>query len=123
MSVKIQLKGLKDTQSLVKKTYTNFANEKLIENSVKALNALKLATPYKTGRCRASWTLSDNENYIIDAKYESPQLFTHLPKDTNDFLKLYISNGTPYIESLNAGTSLQAPSRFVENTMKFYFRL
>jgi len=36
---------------------------------------------------------------------------------------LYITNGTPYIEDLNAGTSLQAPPRFIEKTLSKYFRV
>jgi hypothetical protein len=61
----------------------------LERESLKLIDALKEATPVDTGRAREGWKLQDNK----------------------------IVNEVEYIEELNAGSSKQAPSHFIERTL------
>ncbi len=61
----------------------------LERESLKLLDALKEATPVDTGRAREGWKLQDNK----------------------------IVNEVEYIAELNAGSSKQAPSHFIERTL------
>ena len=85
-----------------------------------ATGALKDATPVDTGRARNSWALVENRNQFLDAKSGSQTPFIG-PPSKDEIEVLYITNGTPYIEDLNQGSSKQAPARFVETTMLKYF--
>lgn len=69
-------------------------NLKRIENKFKAaeeklLENLVAATPIDTGRARAGWKLKDHR----------------------------ITNDVEYVRELNHGTSKQAPSRYIEQTI------
>jgi hypothetical protein len=61
----------------------------LERESLKLIEALKEATPVDTGRARDGWKLQDGK----------------------------IINEVEYIEELNAGSSKQAPSHFIERTL------
>ena len=45
------------------------------------------------------------------------------PVPSDKIENLYITNGTPYIQELNAGSSVQAPARFIETTLSKYFNI
>jgi hypothetical protein len=55
----------------------------------KLVNSLRDATPVDTGRARAGWKVEENK----------------------------IINDVEYIDELNAGSSKQAPSHFIERTL------
>lgn len=96
------------------------------------------ATPYRSGRARASWNIDEgtspkgipavelpgNRLDATDAELEAAQeAYDHVYKaklayeapDGTDALT--ISNNLHYIENLNAGSSRQAPAGFFEATM------
>ena len=82
---------------------------------------MKNVTPVDSGRARGSWFISKTQSFRDgDATNAFPVLG---PIPTNQIETLYITNGTPYIEDLNAGSSQQAPPRFVEATLSKYFKV
>lgn len=80
------------------------------------------STPVDTGRAQWGWNCSiGKEDFTIPAEGEysldagrASKVFiiSDLKKSNAD--TLYICNAVPYIGHLNAGSSMQAPARFVE---------
>jgi len=88
------------------------------------LDELVKATPVDTGRARSNWLVGRNgpvraEQPVIDregavARAEGEAvLATVRPRDD-----VWLSNNVPYITLLNAGSSRQAPPRYVQETAK-----
>lgn len=90
-----------------------------------------IATPVDTGRARMGWNATINEpsNEVPapapaghKGQSQGGSEFYPMPKIKSSFLRgvikvtdtLYITNRVPYIGKLNAGSSSQAPARFVE---------
>jgi len=84
----MKVRGVKKTQNYVKKKSRNIVSEGKHRVSKHVLTDLKRETPVDTGRARDGWK-------IVGSK---------------------IINNVPYISYLNKGSSLQAPSHFVEKT-------
>lgn len=78
----------------------------------KLITDLELATPIDTGYARSRWNLTtlDKPGLGYNVKYSSV-LFNFLGKQYT------ISNDAEYIVFLNKGSSKQAPSYFIENTI------
>ncbi len=85
------------------------------------------ATPVKTGRTSASWTIAvgaPNLNIRPPGRYYVGSAFQRL-KATRRNLRgfklgdeIFIANGAPWIRKLNNGSSRQAPKRFVEAVVR-----
>jgi len=122
-SVKINVRG-------IAKEFAN-ADDELIKaintlqraSALAAVSNLQIVTPIDTGRARGSWTINktgslrDSGNFAVSAV----GMLGPIPSDQIE--TLYITNGTPYIQELNAGASNQSPPRFIENTLSKYFAL
>jgi hypothetical protein len=96
--MKIAIKNIESTFRELKKELEKEGapkKEQLVQEMVKELVN---ATPIDTGFAKSSWSYS---------------------KTTYGFL---VNNSAPYIEYLNAGTSLQAPSHFIETIALKYGR-
>lgn len=81
-----------------------------------------VATPFKTGRARNGWRVGDGQpdtalemlgpfdksgQARIDANRE-------VCKAHDTLASLYLDNEVPYVPDLNAGSSMQAPSGFIQ---------
>ena len=87
--ISIKIKGLNNVSKELS-TKFNSSLESSKNNIIKQLvNELKDNTPVDTGHARDSWTSNSNS----------------------------ITNDADYISELNAGSSKQAPSHFVEKTL------
>lgn len=77
-----------------------------------------ISTPVDTGRARFGWygTVNTPSSSVpAEGKYSMPDVATHMNIGTITVSdKIYITNRVPYIKKLNAGSSKQAPARFVE---------
>lgn len=115
--ISIALKGVKDEFARLDRETTEAINSLARLQAFDTMNKLKFATPVDTGRARNSWAVTDNKTTFKDAK-SGAVLPTFLPPVSDRKLEtLYLTNGTPYIEDLNQGSSKQAPARFVEATI------
>ena len=115
--ISIKLLGVSETLESNDKEFIKTINQLNALQAFETLNALKAATPVDTGRARNSWILTEKENEFSKGGLgESNFNLLGKPKE-NKVTPLFITNGTPYIESLNEGSSKQAPARFVEQTV------
>ena len=90
--------------------------KELRTRALQAFAAVKLATPVNTGRARNSWYIG------YQAQYKNTQSagVTILTKK-DKAQEIIVTNGTDYIQFLNDGTSIQAPTRFIEQAFLTYF--
>jgi len=89
---------------------------------LRVLGELEVSTPVKSGRARSNWNVSS----------AAPDLSTSdrtVPRDQSETIKSidadrinYVSNGLPYIQKLNDGSSKQAPQNFVDIAVKVAIR-
>lgn len=129
MSFKDRVNGLYDRKVI-----------KPLEKRVRAVaifldSELVNTTPVDTGRARMNWQVGLNTALtgIIPWSDESKKDTSFIPARQNDAIKgisgykvtdtIYISNNLPYIETLNAGSSKQAPAGFVQNAIQRAKRL
>lgn len=108
----------KQFANVVKKRVTNYS----VMAGIQAYSDVSVKTPVDTGRARYSWYCSINTidytttpegKWVFDPLRASKAFASAKPSDN-----LYIANSTPYIKSLNQGSSTQAPARFVEMTVE-----
>eukprot|EP00916_Digyalum_oweni_P015429 GHVL01025250.1.p1 GENE.GHVL01025250.1~~GHVL01025250.1.p1 ORF type:complete len:134 (+),score=10.77 GHVL01025250.1:930-1331(+) len=125
MSVSVNLKGLEDTFKEVDTRVIELVNQGQRLNALQAVNDLVQVTPVDTGRARSSWALSSYPGVVRDNTGERLTSGSIIlgPVSNNTIEQLYITNGAPYIQDLNLGSSLQAPPRFIEKTIGRYFNL
>lgn len=99
--------------------------DKLLGDTVKEvsldfLSLVSAATPRDTGRAAASWQITTDGSIPDAPETTSVQSSINNAKSklsgakSDKFLKVTVSNNLPYIESLNEGSSDQAPAYFVE---------
>jgi hypothetical protein len=119
----IQLKGADKELARVEEEVMLLTNQALRISAPQAKAELQLRTPVLTGRARGSWNLSPIQNNMRDTKLAntSPMIFLP-PPSHKKFDTLYLTNGVPYIQDLNMGSSTQAPARFIEGTVFKYFK-
>lgn len=91
--MKILIDGLESSFKEALYQLKKEATAALPTSATKIVHDLKEATPVDTGRARDGWVQEDAHDGVV------------------------ILNEVPYIESLNAGHSKQAPSFFVEKTL------
>ncbi len=91
----------------------NTAIEKETENRVKELIVdLAFVTPKDTGYAASRWTYDSVEKPVITYKVKFSNFLLNL--GSKEYI---VSNDTPYIVYLNKGSSKQAPSYFIEQTI------
>lgn len=122
MSVSVKLKNVDSTFNGINKDVNKLINSAQRISAFQAQTELKLVTPVDQGRARGSWHTSNTAKDFKDAQdtVVTNSLLGPIPTDTVE--SLYITNGTPYIQELNQGSSRQAPARFIEKTISKYFR-
>ena len=98
----------RDTQS--------FIADQLRTRALQALGDVRLATPVDTGRARNSWRIGYTAQF---ANSTAPGV--DLLVRTGEVREIIVTNGTDYIQLLNDGSSVQAPTRFIEQAFLRYF--
>ena len=122
MSFKAQIKGVKRELDKAEMEMMKVGNTELRRRAFLLYSHLKHVTPVDTGRARNSWYLSNEPGDAFDAKYDSPKNPTFVGSmDSKRLISIYLSNGVPYIDELNAGSSKQAAPRFIEHAIDQYF--
>jgi len=123
MPVTIKLKGIEQEFAKKDKELTEFVNTSMRARAFQTLAELKRTTPVDTGRARNSWSITTSGSYFRDSIAGggsiSPEMA--LPPSDKKLESIYITNGVSYIDKLNAGSSRQAPARFVESAVLQYF--
>lgn len=122
MSVSIKLKGVDEELARMEEELVEFLNQEMRSRLLQALADLKRTTPVDTGRARNSWLITDSPtdyNNSVSSNSLRGKILT--PASKTKFEQFYITNGVTYIDKLNAGSSKQAPSRFVEAAILRYF--
>lgn len=117
MAIKIKLQGVKEEFDKLDRETTETINQIARVQALDTMNKLKANTPIDTGRAKNSWSLTANKNEFNDAKTGSPRAVSLPPVSSSKTESLYLTNGTPYIENLNEGSSKQAPARFIEGVI------
>ena len=87
---------------------------------INLLNGLVMLTPVDTGRAKGNWFVGLNKSVRVTE--EDRRQSTALSEGLNviggakamKYPEIVLSNNLPYIESLNNGTSDQAPKKFIE---------
>ncbi|MGI4886102.1 MAG: hypothetical protein ACRYFR_14190 [Janthinobacterium lividum] len=83
------------------------------ETAIRVADNIAAATPVDKGRARANWNLSAEAPDLTTTESTTQQSYD-AEQFTGEGKALYVSNGLPYIERLNEGSSVQAPANFVE---------
>ena len=109
----VLIKNLDKEFQLLTQAAKSEADRDFRSRVLQAYADLKLSTPVDTGRARNSWNVSVRKGAFADGNGG-----IELGKNAE---KLYISNGTPYIEKLNDGYSKQAPPLFIDAIIRRYF--
>lgn len=117
MSISIEVKGAGVEFANIDKELVETVNSLARLQGLDTVNTLKAKTPVDTGRARNSWILTANKNKFVDGAGAYMEAESMGPPSDKHIETLYITNGVPYIEDLNRGTSKQAPARFVESTV------
>lgn len=123
MAVSVKISGIDETFKQLDKDLVELVNRSQRLSALAATSELALVTPVDTGRARASWAMN-KDGELKDSTSStviSTPILGPVPKDKIE--TLYITNGTPYIQELNAGSSQQAPPRFIEKTIAKYFEV
>ena len=94
----------------------SFVADELRRRSLQALSDVKLATPVDTGRARNSWYIGYQERYVNQT---TPGVTILTQSD--EVREIVVTNGTDYIQLLNDGSSIQAPTKFIEQAFLRYF--
>ena len=102
MSVETNFRNITGASKELTAEVLKQADQILQVKSLQAFGGIKKATPVDTGRARNSWTFAASAR-----KGKIPAVFT-------------ISNNVPYIEKLNQGSSKQAGSMFIQQTIQKY---
>jgi hypothetical protein len=107
MPLNLEVKGIKQTFEKLNAEINEIVNDKAKDLTRQTVRDLVEATPVDTGRARDSWKV---EAVDIDE--------TQVPKER---VIAIIDNEVPYMSQLNAGSSKQAGSRFIEKIVLQYF--
>ena len=97
---KYKIKNLEKELDRVTDEIADIAGEKLAAPLTQFYKNVKEATPVKTGRAKNSWEI---EVITVDKSDKRKKE-----------AKATVYNTAPYMEKLNAGSSTQAPPRFIE---------
>lgn len=118
MTLNIQIKNIQKEFNRINIERENTTKRQFNSKVIRIFNDIKVNTPILTGRARNSWNVSLNPNSNIDTKKGetafNPITVLSSAKVDNT---IYLSNGVPYIQYLNNGSSKQAPKRFIEKAI------
>jgi hypothetical protein len=118
MAISVKLTGVKAEFADLDEELTETINSLARIQALDTTTELKRETPVDTGRAKNSWLLTDSRDRFKDAKSSPTGVYNVLPPVSKTEIEtLYVTNGTPYIEDLNQGSSRQAPARFVEQVV------
>lgn len=123
MAINMRLRGLQATKAALNEDYTKLINQAQRNAAFNAVDDLIAATSVDTGRASSSWSVNKSKA-LIDRKevpFDGSPTILLGPVPSDKIETLYITNGTPYIIDLNAGSSRQSPARFIETTIAKYF--
>jgi hypothetical protein len=121
VGVKMNLIGVEKEFARMSSELITLINGVQRASGIAATADLQLQTPVDTGRARGSWTVGKSK-VAMDAAISTSEKGRVLgPVSSKVIETLYITNGTPYIQLLNDGSSSQAPPRFIEKTLSKYF--
>ena len=112
----ITVTGIQSTIAKASADTQKEIEQALRSRALMALASVKLATPVDTGRARNSWYIGYSSQY---KNRRTPGVEILAPK--NKPQEIIVTNGTDYIQLLNDGTSIQAPTRFIEQAFLNYF--
>lgn len=123
MTVRIRLRGIDRELQRLEREALRLSNRELRRRASQLELALSIATPKDTGAASESWDVSILPNQFTDVdRGIQGSSFTGIPSRSKDDV-LYLTNGVTYIDDLNAGSSQQAPARFVETTAARFFEV
>lgn len=111
--------NLKSAVSDLEKDIDKEVEKQLRAKALKAFADVKLMTPVDTGQARNSWYIGYTETYLKGQPGDSSNVTLLLPKDKPQ--EIIVTNGVTYIQMLNNGSSVQAPTKFIESAFKRYF--
>ncbi len=103
-----------------------FTGRQITKLGVRIIQFLTLSTPVDTGFARANWFMNGGSPLIRNHNPNEVELAKSLQKEDIDKTKLtytikqgsvFIVNNVPYIGDLNAGSSPQAESGFIEKNI------
>jgi hypothetical protein len=119
MPTSIRLRGVSGEFKSMDKEVVTFVNKANRLQAFETLTEIKRKTPVDTGRAKNSWVLTNNKNEFKDAQRDGTRFSSPIigPVSDRRIETLYLTNGTPYIEDLNRGSSRQAPARFIEKAV------
>lgn len=89
---------------------------------IETLRQLYISTPVDTGRARWGWQCTINapsQELPPEGDYTFPDVLSRTA-ELNEFTiadTIFIANSVPYVLKLNAGSSKQAPARFIEKAV------
>ena len=123
MAVQIKLRGVDQELERLDSELKELVNSNLRARVLQVNGELKRVTPVDTGRARNSWLATENPLQFANTLTGGLGVAASLlkPPSRDKIEQFYITNGVDYIDKLNAGSSKQAPARFVENTILKYF--
>lgn len=101
-------------------------NKQIRADALNILTGVVLATPVDTGRARGNWQASLSAPIKAEIKRIDKSGQSAINAGNSEIGKardveypvIFITNNLPYISALNAGTSDQAPEKFVETVIK-----
>lgn len=124
MALSIKLKNVDRELDKVSNETRKLINQAQRLSAMAASSELQVTTPIDTGRARGSWMITPFKGNFRDAINGGLAPLPMLgPVPSDKIETLYITNGTPYIQDLNRGSSQQAPPRFIEKTLSKYFQI
>lgn len=126
MPVTIKLRGVQKEFDSKEKELFQFLNASMRARAFQALAELKRTTPVDTGRARNSWIVTQSPAEFkasLDPTGGGVSISLANEPSKDRIEQLYITNGVDYIDKLNAGSSKQAPARFVESSVLQFFEI
>ena len=113
----ITITGITQSINELDRDASRFIADELRTRSLQALADVKLATPVDSGRARNSWHVGYTEEYRDSISSPGVTILTQ----SDEVREIVVTNGTDYIQLLNDGSSIQAPTKFIEQAFLRYF--
>lgn len=112
----ITITGIQRSMLELDRDTEKFIADELRRRSLQALADVKLATPVDSGRARNSWYIG------YEARFNDQRTpGVDILRESDEIREIVVTNGTDYIQILNDGSSVQAPTKFIEQAFRRYF--
>lgn len=121
MAVTVKVSRVQAELERLDKEAKRFINSATRLRALQALAELKRTTPVDTGRARNSWIVTTSPTKFVNTLGNVSQQNLLQPPSEQRIEQYYITNGVPYIQDLNEGSSRQAPPRFIEQAVSQFF--